>query len=176
MTRYAKWVHFDGQAGAVPALDRCAASHSPSLLASLPRMTANAIPRKKPARPPSAARLRLAPEASEALSGLASAFDLSRAEVVRRLVRAATEIGPALSAQNNATVLTLAVQVRRVGRNLDQLLHAIHTGRAVMIADAEPVFRDLAEAVADVEARLDAMTAGYAARLRRVADLPEIGP
>lgn len=139
-------------------------------------MTAIATPRKKPARSPSAARLRLAPEASEALSGLASAFDLSRAEVVRRLVRAAAEIGPALSAENNATVLALAVQVRRVGRNLDQLLHAIHTGRAVMIADAEPVFRDLAEAVADVEVRLDAMTAGYAARLRRVADLPEIGP
>mgnify|MGYP001765363256 FL=1 len=45
-----------------------------------------------------------------------------------------------------------------------------------MIADTEPVFRDLAEAIADVEARLDAMTTGYAARLRRAAELPEIAP
>jgi hypothetical protein len=139
-------------------------------------MAAKATPPTTLARQAAAPRLRLAPETGDALAGLSAVFGLSRAEIIRRLVRAAAEIGPALSAGNNETVLALAVQVRRAGRNLDQLLHAIHSGRAVMIADAEPVFRDLAEAVADVEGRLDAMTTGYAARLRRAAELPEIAP
>jgi hypothetical protein len=120
------------------------------------------------------ARLRLAPETSRLLEGLSRAFELSRAELVRRLARAAAEVGRALSAGDNATVLALAGQVRRVGRNLDQLLHTIHSGRAVMVADAEPIFQELAQAVGDVERHLDAMTFGYAARLHQAADLPEV--
>src|ERR1700743_3582587 len=93
-------------------------------------------PRRKP---------RLRSELSDAdesrLQAAVALFGLPKAEVVRRLIRASVQAGPALSAENTRAVVELASQVRMVGRNLAQVLKAIHRGQAVRIEDTEPVWR-----------------------------------
>jgi hypothetical protein len=91
-------------------------------------------PRRKP---------RLRTELSDAdetrLQAAVALFGVPKAEVVRRLIRASVQAGPALSAENTRAIVELAQQVRMVGRNLSQVLRAIHRGQAVRIEDTEPV-------------------------------------
>ena len=118
---------------------------------------------------------RLRTELSEADEGRLQAavamFGLPKAEVVRRLIRASVQTGPALSAENTIAVVDLASQVRRVGRNLAQVLKAIHRGHAVRIEDTEPVWRGLYEAVSAIDHELTEMTVAYGSKLRRNAEL-----
>lgn len=123
-------------------------------------------PRRKP---------RLRTELSEAdeqrLQEAVALFGLPKAEVVRRLIRASVQAGPALSAENTKVVIELAQQVRMVGRNLAQVLKAIHRGQAVRIEDTEPVWRGLHEVVAAINDELTEMTVAYGSKLRREAKL-----
>ncbi|MDX3809375.1 MAG: hypothetical protein QHC89_23710 [Bosea sp. (in: a-proteobacteria)] len=98
-------------------------------------------------------------------------FGVPKAEVVRRLIRASVQAGPALSAENTRVVVELAQQVRMVGRNLSQVLRAIHRGQAVRIEDTEPVWRGLYEMVAAINDELTEMTVAYGSKLRRQAGL-----
>lgn len=98
-------------------------------------------------------------------------FGLPKAEVVRRLIRASVQAGPALSADNTKAVVLLAEQVRRVGRNLSQLLHAIHRGQAVRVEDTYAVWQELHEVVSLLDAELTEMTVAYGSKLRRYAGL-----
>lgn len=98
-------------------------------------------------------------------------FGLPKAELVRRLIRAAVQAGPALSAKNTETVITLARQLRRVGMNLAQILNAIHRGQAVGMADTEAVWRGLHEALSSINDELSDMTVAYGSKLRRAAKL-----
>lgn len=123
-------------------------------------------PRRKP---------RLRTELSEAdeqrLQEAVALFGLPKAEVVRRLIRASVQAGPALSADNTRAVMELASQVRMVGRNLAQVLKAIHRGQAVRIEDTEPVWRGLHDVVATINDELTEMTVAYGSKLRREAKL-----
>ena len=123
-------------------------------------------PRRKP---------RLRTELSEAdeqhLQQAAAMFGLPKAEVVRRLIRASVQAGPALSAENTQAVILLAGQVRMVGRNLMQVLRAIHRGQAVRIEDTEPVWLGLHQMVAAIDDELTEMTVAYGSKLRRAAGL-----
>ena len=123
-------------------------------------------PRRKP---------RLRTELSEAdedrLAEAVELFGLPKAEVVRRLIRASVQAGPALSAENTKAVVALAGQVRMVGRNLSQVLRAIHRGQAVRIEDTEPVWRGLHAVIAEINDELTEMTVAYGSKLRREADL-----
>lgn len=123
-------------------------------------------PRQKP---------RLRTELSDAdeqrLQEAVALFGLPKAEVVRRLIRASVQAGPALSAENTKVVIELAQQVRTVGRNLAQVLKAIHRGQAVRIEDTEPVWRGLHEVVAAINDELTEMTVAYGSKLRREAKL-----
>ena len=123
-------------------------------------------PRRKP---------RLRTELSEAderrLAEAVALFGLPKAEVVRRLIRASVQAGPALSAENTRAVVELASQVRMVGRNLTQVLKAIHRGQAVRIEDTEAVWRGLHELVAAINHELTEMTVAYGSKLRREAKL-----
>lgn len=123
-------------------------------------------PRRKP---------RLRTELSEAderrLQEAVALFGLPKAEVVRRLIRASVQAGPALSAENTRAVVELAVQVRMVGRNLAQVLKAIHRGHAVRIEDTEAVWRGLHDAVVTINDELTEMTVAYGSKLRRAAGL-----
>lgn len=125
-----------------------------------------AAPRRKP---------RLRTELSEAdeqhLREAVALFGLPKAEVVRRLIRASVQAGPALSAENTRAVVELASQVRMVGRNLAQVLRAIHRGQAVRIEDTEPVWRSLHDVVAVINDELTEMTVAYGSKLRREAKL-----
>lgn len=126
------------------------------------------------------AKPRLRTELSEAdearLLEAVALFGLPKAEVVRRLIRASVQAGPALSAENTRAVVALAGQVRMVGRNLSQLLKAIHRGQAVRIEDSEEVWRGLYEVIAAINLELTEMTVAYGSKLRREASLtvPEI--
>jgi hypothetical protein len=123
-------------------------------------------PRRKP---------RLRTELSELdeqrLQEAVALFGLPKAEVVRRLIRASVHAGPALSADNTRAVVELASQVRMVGRNLSQVLKAIHRGQAVWIEDTEPVWRGLHEIVSAINDELTEMTVAYGSKLRREARL-----
>lgn len=125
-----------------------------------------AVPRRKP---------RLRTELSEAdearLREAVTLFGLPKAEVVRRLIRASVQAGPALSAENTRAVVELAAQVRTVGRNLAQVLKAIHRGHAVRIEDTEPVWRGLHDAISAINDELTEMTVAYGSKLRRAAKL-----
>lgn len=98
-------------------------------------------------------------------------FGLPKAEVVRRLIRASVQAGPALSAENTEAVVELAQQLRAVGRNLAQVLKAIHRGQAVGMAETEAVWRGLHAAVAAINDELTEMTVAYGSKLRREAKL-----
>lgn len=136
----------------------------------MPRTTRT--PRRKP---------RLRTELSDAdeahLRQAVVLFGLPKAEVVRRLIRASVQAGPALSAENTQAVILLAGQVRMVGRNLMQLLRAIHRGQAVRFEDTEAVWRGLQQMVAAIDVELTEMTVAYGSKLRRAATLSVVaGP
>ncbi len=94
----------------------------------------------------------------ELLEQAAAVFGVGKSDLVRRLVRAAVEVGPALSTGSVAQIEDLAGQVRIVGRNLMQVLKAIHRGEAVGIAESEPVWRGLHELIAALDAELSAFS------------------
>ncbi len=123
-------------------------------------------PRRKPRL-----RTELSAADEQRLQDAVALFGLPKAEVVRRLIRASVQAGPALSAENTRAVVELAQQVRMVGRNLSQVLRAIHRGQAVRIEDTEPVWRGLHELVATINDELTEMTVAYGSRLRREARL-----
>ncbi|MCA0405446.1 MAG: hypothetical protein LCH39_04775 [Proteobacteria bacterium] len=92
----------------------------------------------------------------EVLEQAAAVFGVGKSELVRRLVRASVEVGPALSAEGMERIEALTGQVRIVGRNLMQVLRAIHRGEAVGIAASEPVWRGLQEMVVALDGEFSA--------------------
>jgi hypothetical protein len=58
-----------------------------------------------------------------------------------------------------------------VGRNLMQVVRAIHRGQAVRIEDTEPVWLGLQQLVAEIDDELTEMTVAYGSKLRRAASL-----
>ncbi|MCA3639548.1 MAG: hypothetical protein INF13_12085 [Methylobacterium sp.] len=105
-------------------------------------------------------------------------FGVGKSDLVRRLVRASVGVGPALSTESIARIEDLASQVRIVGRNLMQVLKAIHRGEAVGIAESEPVWRGLHELIAALDAELSAFseaTIRQSAALRERAGLQSAG-
>ncbi|MCA3652556.1 MAG: hypothetical protein IOC54_12070 [Methylobacterium sp.] len=93
----------------------------------------------------------------ELLEQASALFGVGKSDLVRRLVRASVEVGPALSTESIAQIEDLAGQVRIVGRNLMQVLKAIHRGEAVGIAESEPVWRGLHELIEALDVELSAL-------------------
>ena len=116
-------------------------------------------------------RTELSAADEQRLQDAVALFGLPKAEVVRRLIRASVQAGPALSAENTEAVVALAQQVRMVGRNLSQVLKAIHRGQAVDMEDTEAIWRGLHEAIAAIDGELTEMTVAYGSKLRRQARL-----
>lgn len=119
-------------------------------------------------------RVELSAADFEVLEQAAAVFGVGKSELVRRLVRASVEVGPALSADGMERIEGLADQVRIVGRNLMQLLKAIHRGDAVTIAESEPVWRGLHGLITTLDAELSAlgeMAGEQSAALREQAGL-----
>ncbi|MCA0423697.1 MAG: hypothetical protein LCH61_10285 [Proteobacteria bacterium] len=115
----------------------------------------------------------------DTLESASGAFGVGKSELVRRLVRASVDVGPALSVDGVERIEALTGQVRIVGRNLMQVLKAIHRGEAVGIDESEPVWRGLQEMIAVLDAELTGLVEGNGASLRErsglmvVAALPD---
>jgi hypothetical protein len=120
-------------------------------------------------------RLDLDEEDHRLLLAASAQFGLSQAEVTRRLIRAALDVGPALSRDNAETVAELSSQIRAVGRNLAQVVKAINEGRAVRLEDARPIFEILHRRISAVDGELTNMTLAYGSSLRRAAKLGALG-
>ena len=101
----------------------------------------------------------------------AGQFGVGKSELVRRLVRASVDAGPALSSDGLERIEALTGQVRIVGRNLMQVLKAIHRGEAVGIAESAPVWVGLQEMIADLDAELTGLIEGNGPALRERAGL-----
>ncbi|MCV9937365.1 hypothetical protein OIU35_13480 [Boseaceae bacterium BT-24-1] len=125
-----------------------------------------AVPRRKPRL-----RTELSAADEQRLREAIVLFGLPKAEVVRRLIRASVQAGPALSAENTEAVVLLASQVRMVGRNLAQLLRAVRSGQAVGLDDTEPVWQGLYDVISVINDELTEITVAYGLRLRRLAKL-----
>jgi len=107
----------------------------------------------------------------DVLERASDVFGVGKSELVRRLVRASVDVGPALSSDGLVRIEALTGQVRIVGRNLMQVLKAIHRGDAVGIAESEPVWRGLQEMIAALDAELAGLVEGNGASLRERAGL-----
>ena len=107
----------------------------------------------------------------DTLESASGAFGVGKSELVRRLVRASVDVGPALSAEGVERIEALTGQVRIVGRNLMQVLKAIHRGDAVGIAESEPVWRGLQEMIAALDTELAVLVEGNGVLLRERAGL-----
>lgn len=116
-------------------------------------------------------RAQFSDEDVTALDEACRVFGVGKSELVRRLVRASVDVGPALSAEGLERVEVLTGQVRIVGRNLMQVLKAIHRGEAIGIAESEPVWRGLQEMIAALDAELTVIVEGNGAALRERAGL-----
>ena len=116
-------------------------------------------------------RTELSEDDEARLREAAALFGLPKAEVVRRLIRAAVQAGPALSAGNAQVIIELTAQTRTVGRNLSQLIKAIDRGRAIGLEDTEAVWRELFEAIAAINDELTEITVASGSRLRGQAGL-----
>lgn len=103
----------------------------------------------------------------ELLERASAVFGVAKSDLVRRLVRASVEVDPALSTESVAQIEALTGQARIVGRNLMQVLKAIHRGEAVGIAESEPVWRGLHELIEALDAELSSV--GEAATRQSVA-------
>ena len=71
-------------------------------------------------------RLDLDDEDHRLLLAASVRFGLSQSEVTRRLIRAALDVGPALSQDKVQTVPELSSQIRAVGRNLAWVVKVIN--------------------------------------------------
>ena len=105
-------------------------------------------------------RVALSDADFDVLEIAAGVFGVGKSELVRRLVRASIDVGPALSAEGVERIEALTGQVRIVGRNLMQVLKVIHRGEAVGIAESEPVWRGLQEMIAVLDAELTGLVEG----------------
>jgi len=103
-------------------------------------------------------RVELSAVDCDIMDHAAEMFGVGKSELVRRLVRASVDVGPALSTGGVERIEALTGQVRMVGRNLMQVLHAIHRGDAADVAEAEPVWRGLQEMIASLDDELSVWT------------------
>lgn len=107
------------------------------------------------------------------LESVAARFGLPKSELVRRMIRAAHELGPALSKDNAAVVGDLAREVRAIGRSLSQLLHSIRRGEGAAPAAAEEVISRLVDSYAAINGELTGLTLAYGSRVRESVSMSD---
>ena len=122
---------------------------------------------------PSRHRVDLSLEDFALLEQAAAIFGMNRSDVVRRLLRGALEVAPALTAESSQKLTELSHQLRMVGRNLAQLLRAVHDGRMVGMEETEAVWEGLHQRLKEIDAEVMRMTRAHGLRLRRAGQLQE---
>lgn len=79
--------------------------------------------------------VRLTEEEHELFAGFCVVQGLTHSEAIRRLVRAATFLGPTFEGEARAEVVALTRQLRAVGVNLNQAVRHMNAGHMASSAD-----------------------------------------
>ena len=79
--------------------------------------------------------VRLNDEENLRFQRLAEGLQTTRSRLLRKLIREAIGAGPDLLAHELSLFEDLAYQLAAVGRNLNQLVRAIHSGKVAVTAD-----------------------------------------
>ncbi len=126
-------------------------------------------------RAPTAAKRQLvvflAREDFAHLEAACLAFGIGKSELVRRLIRASVDIGPALSLEDGKKLAPLGKELRAIGRNIAQIVKGINHGNAPQLTDSEELFRTVYLTLAQMNATIQTMIVAYGSRLRRGAGL-----
>jgi len=126
-------------------------------------------------RAPTAAKRQLvvflAREDFAHLEAACLAFGIGKSELVRRLIRASVDIGPALSLEDGNKLAPIGKELRAIGRNIAQIVKGINLGYAPQLADSEELFRTVYLTLAQMNATIQTMIVAYGSRLRRGAGL-----
>ena len=113
----------------------------------------------------------LAPEDFAHLEAACLVFGIGKSELVRRLIRASVDIGPALSMEDGKKLAPIGKELRAIGRNIAQIVKGINLGYAPQLADSEELFRTVYLTLAQMNATIQTMIVAYGSRLRRGAGL-----
>ena len=140
---------------------------------------AHSVPARGPdvaqKRAPAAAKRQLvvflAREDFAHLEAACLAFGIGKSELVRRLIRASVDIGPALSLEDGKKLAPIGKELRAIGRNIAQIVKGINLGYAPQLADSEELFRTVYLTLAQMNATIQTMIVAYGSRLRRGAGL-----
>ncbi len=98
-------------------------------------------------------------------------FGLGKSDLLRRLVRASIDVGPALSVENGKALAATTRELRACGRNIAQIVKGINLGYAPQLSEEKELFVATHRALSQINALLHEMTAAYGARVRRAAGL-----
>jgi hypothetical protein len=111
------------------------------------------------------------PEDFARLEQACAIFGLGKSDLLRRLVRASIDLGPALSVDNGKVLAATTRELRACGRNIAQIVKGINLGYAPQLADDKELFVATHRALFEINALVHEMTAAYGARVRRAAGL-----
>jgi hypothetical protein len=98
-------------------------------------------------------------------------FGIGKSELVRRLIRASVDIGPALSLEDGKKLAPIGKELRAIGRNIAQIVKGINLGYAPQLTESEELFRTVYLTLAQMNATIQTMIVAYGSRLRRGAGL-----
>jgi len=93
--------------------------------------------RSEPLQLQAAAGVLLTREDFAHLEAACLVFGIGKSELVRRLIRASGDIGPALSLEDGKKLAPIGKELRAIGRNIAQIVKGINLGYAPQLADSE---------------------------------------
>jgi hypothetical protein len=102
------------------------------------------------------ANVRLTEEEHKALDAIQERLSTTRSRLLRKAVRELIGLGPDLLPQEWKAFEDLAFQVAAVGRNLNQLVKAIHQGKAAIGPEDRLLVEGVSDRVREVQAALQA--------------------
>jgi hypothetical protein len=111
------------------------------------------------------------PEDFARLEQACAIFGLGKSDLLRHLVRASIDVGPALSIENGQALAATTRELRACGRNIAQIVKGINLGYAPQLADDKELFVATHRALFEINVLIQEMTVAYGARLRRFAGL-----
>lgn len=151
----------------------CAARQTPERSAAfIPSKHRVALPRpRKPEIAKHRVQADFTPEDFVRLEQACAIFALGKSDLLRRLVRASIDVGPALSVENGEALRTTTRELRACGRNIAQIVKGINLGYAPQLADDKELFVATHRALSEINTLVQEMTVAYGSRLRRAAGL-----
>ena len=120
-------------------------------------------------------RIDFSPADHALLVEAADLFGLNRSEVMRRLLRGAMQVGPAMSAENDQQFAAATKMLRALGLEIKRMQIVLKSGVAVDFDETEAVWAAIVEQVVMLTNAMTTIVVSYGIRLREAARL-EIPP